>query len=658
MSRSLPKRVLYHGKDEPSPEQIPLSAGPLSLIYESGDLRYIKLGGREVIRRIYAAVRDRNWSTISGQLQNVKMDVREDSFRISYDSEHKEHEIHFIWHGEIIGESDGRIGFTFDGEARTTFLKNRIGFCVLHPIRECAGASCRVEYVDGTNKFVILPKLVAAEQPVKDIHDLKAIAHEAQPGVWAEVGFEGDVFEMEDQRNWIDASYKTFCTPLKLPFPVEIKAGRKIRQRVTVKLVQMPDAGYRMPDFKISGESENRASDVVNFELGDTPVPLPSIGFGASSDRSPENHPHKARLKTLCPAHLRVDVHLSRTDWGHDLHRVALEASLLDVPLELGFHIPKEWPAGLDELQDWIGRSGRLPIRWLVFSEDPAGTTAEQLALARVRLKDFGVPIGGGADADFYQLNQSHPPADLCDFICWSMNPQVHAFDNSSLAETPVAIRAQIESARAYFPGKPLVVSPVTLKPRSNLVATGKEVQPATGQLPLQVDPRQMSLFGAAWTLAAFKYLAESRVDSVTFYETTGWQGVMETETGSLLPDKFRSIPGGVFPLYHVLADIGEFAGGEIVVSRSSDPLKVEGLVMQKADRQRVMLANMTAKPRTVIVKHWKSIASLKRLNETNAELAMREPEKFRAEKGEALQGPGTSAELNLMPYELLRMDF
>jgi D-apionolactonase len=672
MSPSLPKRVLYYGKDEPLPERVPLRAGPLSLVYEAGDLRYIKLGGREVIRRIYAAVRDRNWGTISGQLQNVKMDVREDSFRISYDSEHKEHEIHFAWNGEIIGESDGTIRFMFDGEARTTFLKNRIGFCVLHPFRECAGASCRVEYVDGTTKTAIFPRLVAAEQPVKDIHDLKAIAHEVQPGVCAELRFEGDVFEMEDQRNWIDASFKTFCTPLRIPFPAEIKAGTKVRQVVMLKLVQMPDARCQMTDFKIAGESENRASGIVNLEIGKSSVPLPSIGLGASSDRSPEDCPLRARLEALSLAHLRVDLHFDQQCWQTDLARGLREAESIGCPIELALHLSGLPADDLKNLTEAMTQSrsrssefevrARAFCRVLVHTIGEKTTSAHSIMAVRGFVRQFGLPIfelpvGAGTNADFYQLNQFGPPADLCDFICWSMNPQVHAFDNLSLAETPSAIPAQVETARERFRGARVVVSPITLKPRFNPVATGKEAQLLPGELPPQVDPRQMSLFGAGWTLAAFKYLAESGVDRVTFYETIGWRGVIETEAGSPSPGKFPSIPGAVFPLYHVLADIGEFARGEIVVSRSSDPLKVEGLVLRKGDRQRVMLANMTEKPQTAIVKDLETILKLKRLNETNAELAMREPEKFRAEATEALRARDGRIELQLMPYEILTVE-
>ena len=38
---------------------------------------------------------------------------------------------------------------------------------------------------------------------------------------------EGDAFEMEDQRNWADASFKTYVRPLSKPRPYVIAKGRK-----------------------------------------------------------------------------------------------------------------------------------------------------------------------------------------------------------------------------------------------------------------------------------------------------------------------------------------------------------------------------------------------------------------------------------------------
>ena len=94
-----------------------LRAGPLSVIFDAGDLRYIKLGEREVIRRIYAAVRDRNWGTVPAEISELKTQMAEDHFRITYTSTHRQGEIHFEWQAVIVGETDGSIHFTFDGEA-------------------------------------------------------------------------------------------------------------------------------------------------------------------------------------------------------------------------------------------------------------------------------------------------------------------------------------------------------------------------------------------------------------------------------------------------------------------------------------------------------------------------------------------------------------
>ena len=48
--------------------------------------------------------------------------------------------------------------------------------------------------------------------------------------------FEGDVFETEDQRNWTDASYKTYSRPLEQPFPYFVNKGDSIEQKVSLKL--------------------------------------------------------------------------------------------------------------------------------------------------------------------------------------------------------------------------------------------------------------------------------------------------------------------------------------------------------------------------------------------------------------------------------------
>lgn len=106
------------------------------------------MGTVEVVRQIYAAVRDRNWRTIPGLISGEKIESRSDWFEVTYRSEHLEDGIHFAWNAHILGTPDGTISFEMDGAAGSSFLKNRIGVCVLHPIRECAGKHCRIHTAD------------------------------------------------------------------------------------------------------------------------------------------------------------------------------------------------------------------------------------------------------------------------------------------------------------------------------------------------------------------------------------------------------------------------------------------------------------------------------------------------------------------------------
>lgn len=642
-----------------------LRAGPLTMRFDNGDLRYVRLGDREVIRRLYATVRDRNWGTVPSEISNLQSEISETGFRIGYTSTHRQGVIHFVWQAEIVGAVDGSIRFTFDGEAKSTFLRNRIGCCVLHPIRECAGTKCCAHYTDGHEKELTFPDTIAAEQPVMDLNDLAGLSHEIEPGVWAELEFEGDVFEMEDQRNWIDASFKTFCTPLCLPFPVEVQQGTRIKQEVRLKLLRVgpkqQDWAGLAPTFSMNlGKSAVPSFDParVTVTAQEESRSLPAMGLGSSLQTGLADAHSLRRLQALHLAHLRVDVRASDAESSVHLTEQSSDAEMLGHQIELAVH--------LDDFTDWSSpdaylealasqlRIAQTPLsRILVFGLGVKHcSSVEGLRLARKHLGNLGIPIGAGTNADLYQLNLQRPPSDA-DFICWSMNPQVHAFDNASIAETPEAAAKQIASVRKYFPGKPLVVSPVTLKPRFNPVTTGAEAAVPPGELPPQVDPRQLTLFAAAWTLAMIKALAESGADSVTFYETTGWRGVMETEAGSTLPEKFPSIAGAVFPLYHVLADVGEFAGGEVLRTESCDPLNVVSLCLRAGQRRRLMLANLSEEPRRTALKSFDGIARA-RLMDASARLnAMTSPEEFRARSS-----PFHGTELELAPHAVVTLDF
>ena len=57
---------------------------------------------------------------------------------------------------------------------------------------------------------------------------------------------------MEDQRNWTDASYKTYCRPLQIPFTYRIARGQTVRQQIIVRLSGEPKQEMRGEEPLIS----------------------------------------------------------------------------------------------------------------------------------------------------------------------------------------------------------------------------------------------------------------------------------------------------------------------------------------------------------------------------------------------------------------------
>src|SRR5438876_5221279 len=231
-----PQSILHDGKIDPVPRPIELRAGPLTLCFEphTAFLRHIRLGDHEVVRALYAAVRDQNWTTIRPQVTLREQDIRPDSFRLAFDCVCQRGAIDYFWQGVMSGDPVGRIRFTFDGLARSDFLRNRIGICILQPLTECAGKAVAIEHVDGTFEQGSFPRDISPHQPFFEIRGLSYEA--ANTGINVRLEMDGDTFEMEDQRNWTDASFKTYCTPLALPLPHPVQTGERVQQSVTLSL--------------------------------------------------------------------------------------------------------------------------------------------------------------------------------------------------------------------------------------------------------------------------------------------------------------------------------------------------------------------------------------------------------------------------------------
>jgi hypothetical protein len=474
---------------------------------------------------------------------------------------------------------------------------------------------------------------------------MQSIAH-ATAGGEIVIRFEGDLWEMEDQRNWTDASYKTYSTPLRLPYPVEIQEGDRVWQRVTI------EARGGEAAIPVAGGPVRVA---VDPSRGRT---IPPIGFGVAGHGTPLGEEDVALLRALRPAHLHLTLDLTEPGWRGSLARAEQEAGALDAALEIEA-IAGAGGTGLMDLADALSGS-QVSVAWvLVFADGEMVTDETVITAAREAFAQAGVEtlVGGGTRAFFTELNRATLPLDAMDVVSYTLNPQVHAFDNASMTETLAAQPETVRSARAIAGDRPLVVGPITLRLRFNPNATGPEPKPAPGELPSSVDYRQPSLFAAGWLAGSINALGNAGVEGLTYFETTGWKGLIERRDQPLRVAGFHSWPGMVFPVYHVLADVAEFRGGQILPVTLGDGLRVQALALRDGGRGRVILANMGDESLAVALETpGVGAATVRRFDDRTAHLAATDPEAFRA-SAEPIGVTDGTVTVDLPPFGLATVD-
>jgi hypothetical protein len=635
MKPVLSRSVLWLGSERPLEAAVSLRAGPLHLIFREGVFRYIKLGELEILRAVYFAVRDENWNTVPGAVTNLDIRSNPDSFALSFDSTHRERDIDFRWKANVVGRQDASIVWSIEGEAFTSFHKNRIGICVLHPIAESAGQSCVIIHSDGTSEKSRFPKAVAPHQPFLDVRGMRF--HVAS-NLDADVKFFGEGFETEDQRNWTDASFKTYSTPLSRPYPVRIQKGSTIKQSVSLNLIGT------IPAYVDFAPGDGEISLTLQPE---SRTPLPRIGVkdthsGQSLSGAEIDHLQQLRLD-----HLSIDLQVGNKLSEERLWASAARAKLLNLPIEIAL-APSAVFADLRRVvQEVVGRKVEI-CRWLADVQMQHPDRADEL---RELTSIASVAFGTGPN--FAELNRNRPSSIPLGGVWFSLNPQVHASDDRTLIENLAAQSSVLDSLREWIGDAPVTVSPVTLRPRTHRRATSANPGSQADSTPLDADHRQKSLLGAGWTLGSLKNLAKAGAANVTYYEISGPRGVMDAHPNSSLHS------GAVYPVYHVFSDVTDFKGAEVIPTASSDPLRADGIALVDASRIRLILANFCAESVKINFRlsGFAEKAHLRQLDEDSAELAMRHPRQFREQTGRPLVEREGLIRIELKPFAVATID-
>src|SRR5688572_4418307 len=136
MAATKPSRAIaLTGTEQPDAPGRMLTAGPMSVEFDNGQLRYLKVNGVEVLRAVGFLVRDENWGTYTPVISNLKVDQRRDGFSVSFHAVCKRADQEIAYDARIEGTGAGNLEFTGTAVPKTDFLTARTGFVVLHPLR-------------------------------------------------------------------------------------------------------------------------------------------------------------------------------------------------------------------------------------------------------------------------------------------------------------------------------------------------------------------------------------------------------------------------------------------------------------------------------------------------------------------------------------------
>lgn len=382
---------------------------------ESGQLRYLRVGPYELLRGIYGSVRRPDWGTVVQKVHDFKLDKKRESFSCSFTAVHKDDKMDFTWEGKITGhvvDNDHvEIEYELEGTVPVDQQTNRLGLCLLHPA-SLQGEFAIIEHGPGNAESLPFPKLIKPDQPFKDT---KSIVTMIKEGVGIRIELYGDNFETEDQRNYGDASFKTYCHWQESGSPYPVKKGQVISQRVKLKVVT-------------SGLGSEEAMPVA------TSGELPSLGTLFRRKMAvPEMDP-------LMSLHL---THAQATTEGIEPAKlvggpVFLQTQMASIPVALS------------------------PNDGILFSPINQWKKLNTVRGSRKFL---------AAQGWFMELNGVRPSFEEIDGASLGLQPKTHQFDTETMMECAWVIPDQIATAR-NLGAKTVIVGPARLSdtpdPRTN----------------------------------------------------------------------------------------------------------------------------------------------------------------------------------------------
>lgn len=542
-----------------SPPRRTLAFGPWHAELAGDEVVDVCFGSRSILRGMRAVIRDDDWRTLTPAITEMEDRSTDDELVSRLGIRYSGWGQTYTSTVTLTLRSDS-LRMDFHGRADAAFRGNRVGLVVLHHPDD-AGTQVSVTSPSGEQAAARFPEEISPHQPLMNIAGLEW----HRDGVNVRLQFGGDVFETEDQRNWTDASFKTYGTPLARSFPVAHPAGSEVVQSVTVTVSGDGSDGSAETRADGARAGASSAAPLRAVVEADVVGRVPPIGVAyGDSGADATNVQAIAGLESLL-----VELEGPLETRARRASAATALAERLDTRIDLRIVAASggELAATLDLLD--LNRVRRMAVY------DPASHVTEpplwHALTAEAARRGFEGDLVAGTRAHFTELNRTieRLPPDAAG-VTFSITPQMHAREVERIVQTLPMQTLVLQNARRLAGDRSLHIGPITLRPRFNAVATSSGGSAIAAEDA--TDELQADAFTAAWTLGSIAALSGGSVEpgeidgpaaSVSYFEMFGARGIDDAD-------------GGPYPVGRLLRALAPLAGADVLrVTGHADGLVV-----------------------------------------------------------------------------------
>ena len=329
------------------------------------------------------------------------------------------------------------------------------------------------------------------------------------------IDFKGVHFEMEDQRNWGDASYKIYSGSLLDPFPYKENKDSTFYQEIEISikkkntipsfktstniLVPNTDKEFQMPNIGIKLEKNIKLDEELNFDFYYYLVDF--VDVKSISKIIPSKYP--VYLVALIDYTKNVENVIKELKDFVTINKISLTKLLICPKIYLNSYQPAgEWP--------------NVP------------NLSEYYKLAKATFSN--IDIFSGMITNFTELNRKRPD-EYYDGINFSFTPIVHDASDKGVLDTPNSLSFIINTIESFANDTPIHIGPITLGMHFN--PYGEKLADNIKKKRLEMaefDPRHDSLISLSWSVAVLSQIVSKNTKYITYASLVGIHGIFNEE--------------------------------------------------------------------------------------------------------------------------------